>query len=240
MKRVEQVEEFNELDEFDLCMDDFVDTTTKVAVKFLLDVSDSMNWHGGIDSMWAGINVFLDALKSDDYAKASVEVSISTFNHEVKEIVAFSPIDNIKKLSKFKASSTTNIALAVNKALEDIERRKEYYKQNSIKFKAPWLVLLTDCDIIASEIDAIVTRTTSLINNRKLTMFSIGTGSEVNIEQLKRFNPTRPVILSPEEEDLVPLFEWLSSTATGYSQVASGENFRSEELDRRYELVWWL
>lgn len=237
MERVEKAIELNEFGEFDLSMDEFVDTTTKVSVKFLLDVSESMSWYGGIESIWAGINVFLDALKSDEYASTCVEVSISIFNHEVKEIVPFTPINEIKKLSKFKASGTTNLALAVNESLDDIEKRNEYYKQNSIKYKAPWFVLLTDCDIIGSDIDSVVQRTISLIEKRKLTMFTIGTGTKVNIKQLKRFNPTKPVILSPEEEDLVPLFEWLSATATGYSQVGSGEQFKSEELDRRYELV---
>ncbi len=234
MKRVEKIDD---LSDFNLDIDQFVDTTTKVPVKFILDVSESMSWHGGIDSMWAGVNVFLDALKSDDYASNSVEVSISVFNHEVKEIISFSPINDIGNIEKFKAMGGTDISLAINKALDDIEDRKSYYKQNSIKYKAPWLILLTDCDINADEIDSVVKRTTSLINSKKLTMFSIGCGTEINTEQLKRFDTTKPVILSPEEEDLVPLFEWLSATATGYSQVASGEKFRTEELDRRYEMV---
>lgn len=225
------------LEEFNLSVDNFVDTTTKVSIKFLLDVSESMSWHGGIESMWAGISVFLDALKNDEYANECVEVSISTFNHEVNEILKFTSVKDIGQIQKFTASSTTNLSLAIHEAIENIEEQKKYYKDNGIRYKAPWLVLLTDGDIVPNEIDSAVALTTSKISSKKLTMFSIGTGNEVNIDQLKRFNPSKPVIFSPEEEDLTPLFEWLSQTTSGYSQVGEGEQFQTTELDGRYGLI---
>ena len=225
------------MEEFNLSVDEFVDTTTKVSIKFLLDISESMSWHGGIDSMRAGISVFLDALKNDEYANECVEVSISTFNHEVNEILKFTPVKDIAPIQKFTASSTTDLSLAIHEGINDIEKQKKSYKDNGIRYKAPWLILLTDCDIVPDEIDSAVALTTSKINSKKLTMFSIGTGNEVNIEQLKRFNPSKPVIFSPEEEDLTPLFEWLSQTTAGYSQVGEGEQFQTEQLDNRYGLV---
>lgn len=222
-------------DTFDLGVNSFVDTTQKVAVAFLLDISESMSWYGGLMSMQDGIKVFIDTLKDDPYALASVEVAIYIFNHEVVQLVDFKSVDKIS-LPTFSASGGTQIAPAVELVLNDLEAKSLEYKKQKLSRKAPWLVLLTDADI-SEDIDSVVKRTSSKVNAKELTLFAIGTGDEVNIQQLKRFNPKSPVIFSPTGEDLVPLFEWLSQSTAGYSQSAEGESFKTDPLDRRYEIM---
>ena len=72
MTRIEKMEE---LEDFDLGMNDFVDTTTKLPVVIAVDISDSMNWHGGIDNAYLAISSFIDAIRSDATASASVEIA---------------------------------------------------------------------------------------------------------------------------------------------------------------------
>lgn len=219
---------------FDLGINSFVDTTNKTSVVFMLDTSESMNWYGGIVSMQNGVETFMQTLRSDPYASESVEVAIYTFNHEVKQVVDFQNVNNIK-IPKFTAEGGTRLAPAVQTALDAVERKKQEYKDAKMSYKAPWIVLLTDADI-SEDIDSIVYQTSSLVNARKLTFFAIGTGDEVNVNELKRFNPKSPVIYSPSGEDLVPLFEWLSQSTMTYSQSAEGEKTVTEPLDRRYEI----
>ncbi len=220
---------------FDLGVDSFVDTTQKVAVALLLDISESMSWYGGLKSVQEGLAVFIKSLREDPYAAASVEVALYVFNHEVKQLVDFQSVNDIS-VPKLSASGGTQIAPAIERVLHDLEKKSQEYKKQKLNRKAPWIVLLTDCDI-SEDIDSVVSKTTSLINAKKLTFFAIGTGDEVNISQLKRFNPKSPVIFSPTGEDLVPLFEWLSQSTSGYSQSAEGETFKTDPLDRRYEIV---
>lgn len=222
-------------EKFDLGVNSFVDTTQKVSVGFLIDNSESMSWHGGLKSAQEGLNVFVNTLKNDPYALASVEVAIYIFNHDVVKLVDFQSVEKLK-IPKLSASGGTQIVQAVDLVLDDLEKKTEEYKKQKLNRKAPWLVLLTDADI-SENIDAVVARTSSKVNDKKLTMFSIGTGDEVNISELKRFNPKSPVIFSPTGEDLVPLFEWLSQTTAGYSQSAEGETFKTEPVDRRYEII---
>ncbi len=226
---------FNKKEKFDLGVDSFVDTTQKTGVTFLVDDSESMDWHGGLASAQEGLRVFAQTLRDDPYASASVEVAIYAFNHEVVKLNDFTDVNSLK-LPKLSASGGTQIVPAMTTVLNDIEKKTQEYKRQKLNPKAPWLVLLTDCDI-SEDIDALVARTTSLVNAKKLTLFVIGTGDEVNITQLKRFNPKSPVIFSPTGEDLVPLFEWLSQSTAGYSQSAEGESFKTEPLDRRYEIM---
>jgi uncharacterized protein YegL len=236
MKRVDELEEF---DEFDLDVDLFVDTTTKTPAILLLDISDSQNWYGGIENLNSAKNVLLESLKDDDYAKQSVELEVITFNHEVQRVVPFTPVSEITKIDDFVATGGTDIGKAIEEGVKDIQQREQYYKSNNTKSKKPVIVLLTDCDIPSpSAIDKAVQLTNSLINKGKITMIVIGTGKEVNKEQLKRFDPNSPVLYSPEPEDIVELFKWVSTTLIGYSQVGNGESFKSEAIEnRRIEFV---
>lgn len=233
MERIERLEDLGELD---FGMDNLVQTQTKIALKILCDNSDSMNWYRGLINLHQALKVFIDTLNNDDYARASVDVSISTFNHDVNNIIPFTSVDNIT-IDEFKAIGGTDIAKAVEEGLEDIKKQNQYYLDNDIKFKQPWIVLLTDCDTAKSNLDSVVQKTRSLVDNGKLTMLCIGTGTEVNTDQLKRFT-NKPVLHSPEPEDLIDLFEWISVTVSGYSQTGSNEKFESVPLEnRRIEFV---
>jgi uncharacterized protein YegL len=226
-------------EDFDLGINDFVDTTTKTPATLVLDISDSQNWHGGIENLNSAKNVFLESLKADDYAKSSVELSIITFNHLTEQAMPFTPISDIDSIDDFVASGGTDIGKAIEEAIKDIKQREQYYKSNNTRSKKPVIVLLTDCEISSpSAIDKAVEKTNSLINKGKITMISIGTGKKVNKEQLKRFNKNSPVLYSPEPEDLIELFEWVSTTLIGYSQIGEGESFKSEPIEnRRIEFV---
>jgi uncharacterized protein YegL len=236
MERVEKVDEF---DEFDLDVDLFVDTSTKTPAILLLDISESQSWYGGIENLNSAKNVLLESLKSDDYAKSSVELSVITFNHEVQRVLPFTPLNDISKIDDFVAIGGTDIGKAIETGIDDIKQREQYYKSNNIKSKKPVVVFLTDCDIPdPSVIDKAVQLTNSLISKGKITMISIGTGKEANKEQLKRFTVNSPVLYSPEPEDIIEIFDWVSTTLIGYSQVGDGESFKSETIEnRRIEFV---
>jgi len=221
--------------EIDLGIESFVDPTTKVAVAMGIDVSESMSWHGGIDAAIDGVKVFIETLQKDPYASECVELAIFTFNHEVKKVVDFTPVKDIVPPT-FKAEGTTDINTAVIQMIKELDTKLSDYKLRNIKSKVPWNIILTDCDVVDSSIDEAVEITSSRVAKKALTMFSLATGNEVNIEQLKRFNPTKPVIYSPTNESLVDLFEFLSQTAIGFSETKIGESSKSEPLDRRYDL----
>ena len=198
--------------------------TARVPVCLVLDVSGSMSGDP-IAELQEGIVSFFHSVKSDSIAQYSAEVSMVTFGGTVEKLLDFGSIQN-QTIPELEAWGSTPMGEAVLTALDLLETRKAEYKNAGIDYYQPWLVLMTDGEA-TDNIEEAARRTAELVQQKKLTVFPIGIGSHVNLQELQEFSPDRPPLrlkgLSFKE-----FFTWLSQSVSRVSQSTPGERV---ELD---------
>ena len=130
----------------------------------------------------------------------------------------------------------TNMGEAVDEALDALEKKITQYKKDGATFKAPFLLLLTDGEP-SDDITSAASRCASLINKRRLVFMGAGVGDNVNISELKRFNPNGKVVISPKHSDLKELMKWVSYQLSGaVSGVDPSQQGGGYELDPKFKL----
>jgi uncharacterized protein YegL len=218
---------------FNIELDDTVDNTTKVPVVMLLDVSASM-YGEAIKELNSSVQTFIEVLGDDDYARTSVELSIVTFSTNINVIHDYSFVDDIYFENDLEVENNTNMGKAVNYALDSIQSKLKEYNKDGILYKAPLLLIITDGES-SDDIKSASNRSADLITKKKLTFMGIGVGKNVNMNELKRFNPNGNVVLSPKHEDLAELLKWVSYQLSS----AVSENYeeaQANELDTKFQL----
>ena len=116
---------------------------------------------------------------------------------------------------------------AVNLALDLLERRKEEYKEKGVDYYQPWLVLMTDGEPNGEKIELsrAINRTVDLVNEKKLTVFPIGIGTEADMNVLSQFSPNiQPLKLQGLK--FREFFAWLSKSVSNTSQSFGGNSVK--------------
>ena len=212
-----------------LRLEDLVNNpTARVPVCLCLDTSGSMGQRSvpiPIQELNQGVRLFYDAIRADETARYSAEISIVTFGGKAQLVEDFANIDRQNNVPSFSANGGTPMGEAVNIALDCLEQRKEEYKEKGIDYFQPWLVLMTDGEPNGSEeaLEKAVRRTASLVNGRKLTVFPIGIGPTADMSVLARFSPKRQP-LRLKGLNFKEFFQWLSKSVSKTSQSMPGES----------------
>ena len=176
----------------------------------VVDVSSSMSG-APINELNSGIATFAQELKADLLASLRTEVAIVAFNHSAWVERDFATADRFSP-PKLDASGGTQIAPAVNLALDIIEKRKQMYRENGIDYYRPWLFLMTDGgDPSALEV---ASRLKNEDANKRVAAFSVGVGL-ANMELLAQMSPRRPLMLKGLE--FSSMFVWLSQSMSRVS-----------------------
>lgn len=197
--------------------------TARIPVCLCLDVSGSMSGER-INELNQGIELFYDAIKDDEVALYSAEISVVTFNDEATQLVDFASLELQPTPPRLTASGCTYMGEGVNLALDLLEQRKKEYQDKGVDYYQPWLVLMTDGEPNGDtgEFSRAVSRTVSLIDNRKLTIFPIGIGSNADLNTLAKFSPNKPP-LRLQGLKFKEFFTWLSQSVSKVSQSSPGE-----------------
>lgn len=199
--------------------------TPRVPVCLCLDVSGSMSGQP-IQELNKGIQLFYDAIRNDEAAFYSAEISIVTFGGTKAQAVKdFASLQIEPNPPILQASGLTPMGEAVNLALDLLEQRKSEYQDAGVDYYQPWLVLMTDGapNGSASEQDRAIRRVTTLVNTKKLTVFPIGIGRDADMYTLGKFSPKRDP-LKLIGLNFSDFFEWLSQSVTATSQSMLGES----------------
>ena len=197
--------------------------TARVPVCLCLDTSGSMDGTP-INELNEGVKLFYDAIREDETALYSAEISIVTFGGEVLLIEDFANINRQPVAPVLGANGMTPMGEAVNLALDCLEKRKQEYKDKGVDYYQPWLVLMTDGapNGSSSELSTAIQRTVELVNDRKLTVFPIGIGKDADMNVLQQFSPTRSP-LRLQGLKFKEFFAWLSKSVSKTSQSTPGE-----------------
>lgn len=196
---------------------------------------DGQMWNvvtGGIsaiDELTQGVKTFYDELRADEVAQYSAEVCIVTFGGAKPELkLDFANIERQPEIPRLLADGDTPIGEAVNLALDCLEKRKQEYKNSGVDYFQPWLVLMTDGAPEGSnpvELERAIRRTAELVNSKKLTVFSIGIGSDADMGTLARFSPKRTP-LRLKDMRFKEFFQWLSASVVRVSMSMPGEDIQ--------------
>lgn len=205
---------------------DLIDNPTpRVPVILCLDTSTSMSGDPILE-LSEGVKRFYESVFDDEIARYSAEIGIVTFGFGgVQQPIDFGPVEREPAL-EIQAGGWTPMGEAVCKALDILEARKREYQDAGVDYFQPWLVLMTDSMPNDENIDYIheaIRRIGELVQQKKLSVFPIGIGSEADMDTLRRFSPERsPLRLRGLK--FKEFFEWLSASVQRVSASTPGQD----------------
>lgn len=204
----------------------------RIPVCLVLDTSYSMNSRGrngksAIEELNEGVKSFFNQIKSDEVAKASLELSVIGCGGTEGEILLdFNSIEH-QSVPNLLASGLTPMGSSLEKALKILKERKNIYKEMGISYYQPWLIMMTDGEP-TDDYRNVVKELKTDVQNNNLTMFSIGVGNNVNKEKLKFISPTNE-IFNLKGLEFMNFFNWLSESVSRVSESTPGEAINIKE-----------
>lgn len=183
----------------------------------VLDVSGSMEGPP-IEQLNDGVRKFIEITGKDSVASQRVELGIVAFSGTAELIQEPALVSNIS-FSDLEIGTTTNLVPGMELAMDTIEKRKAYYRQNGITHFRPFIVLMTDGAPTdkASEIKALGHRIKSDVDAKRYMFFPLGvTGADR--ERMMQFSHpgTPPMPLDPSKFE--NFFKWLSNSMSSVSR----------------------
>ena len=187
---------------------DLIDNPSpRCACELVLDISGSMS-DAPIRALNAGVHAFIEALKDDEMASFSVELSVITAGGQVVEELPFTTACNITGFRSLSASGNTPLGEAVELALKRLEERKAQYKRSGVAYYQPWLVLISD-GAPTDSWQAAAQKAMALSQSKRLVVLPVGVqGADLNI--LGQFSSRGAKTLDGLK--FRELFEWLSAS----------------------------
>jgi len=197
-----------------------------VATVLLLDVSASMSDNDKISQLNEGLRIFRDEVCQDERACKRVDLAVVTFGGAVEVIHDFSSIDGFEP-PELSAKGQTPMGQAILKAIEMIEQRKAYYKNNAIDYFRPWIFMITDgepTDISpeSAQWKEVVKAVREGENNRKFLFFAIGV-EPANMGILSKIAPEARPPQRLAHGRFKELFSWVSKSQQAIANSQLGQ-----------------
>ncbi len=187
----------------------------------LLDTSGSMSGEP-IKALNEGLQAFKNDLVKNSLAQKRVEVGVVTFDSDVKVVTNFVTADNFE-VPILTAQGLTHMGLAINKALDLLQQRKNQYRDNGIPYYRPWVFLITDGSPQGEE-QTVVEKATARLkeeeDNKRVAFFAVGV-EDADLESLRKIAIREPVKL--HGLNFTEMFIWLSNSMQKVSQSRPGE-----------------
>lgn len=195
----------------------------KCPVVFVIDRSGSMQG-SPIQEVNNGMNSFMEGILSDPVTKSRLELSVVSYDNNINIERDFSLLKNDTKLPVLEAGGLTHTAEALQKAIDMIEERKDYYKQMGLTYYRPYIILLTDG--YASDRNNLSNIANKIKDGTATKKFNFwGFGIEgANMEELHMLSGANSIIQKIKDVDnLSTFFEWLSASMQKVSHSKEGD-----------------
>lgn len=195
-------------------------STRKFPICLVLDTSGSM--HGkNIQDLNLNVHQFLQFVANNPKARRNAEISIIEFGGDVRVITGYNSIENIR-FNDLEAYGATPLGEAVEKALELLDIRRQYYRNNAIEHYKPIMLIMSDGEP-TDAYEPVADEVYNLVESKQLKIFPVGIGLKFNVAHLARFSPFLKPRLISNSSDFSELFELLS---------ASSSNPEDDSLDK--------
>lgn len=209
-----------------------LNTATRLPVCLCLDTSGSMKNNKAIEALNEGVAALFECISNNEQASNSCEISVVTFDSEVKVLESFSTVDSKNKI-ELKADGGSALAQGIIKSLDLLEKRKNKYKENGVEYYQPWLVIITDGKPGDQEfILEAQERTKILLDEKKLTIFPVAVGCDTNKVKLKKILEVldgfcvEPKAVHLKGLNFKDLFEFIGKSVSVISASAVGETVK--------------
>lgn len=220
----------------------FENPAKRVPVSLCLDTSGSMQSAEANPSsaerttrialLNQGVRMFADEVRGDEIARYSADISVVTFDSEVRKNLEFGDVDKLGAMKELTAHGMTHLGEGVNQALDLLEARKKQYQMAGVEYYQPWLVLMTDGlpNGDPKELRRAADRICAMVGSRKLTVIPIAIGKEADLNVLSKFAPgMEPLRL--EGMHFGRFFTWLSQSVAAVANdnldILSPESLRA-------------
>lgn len=187
----------------------------RLPLAIVLDGSGSMSG-AAIDALNAGLKALEEELKNDPVARLRVQLCLIRIggNDEVELVTDWTDAINFTAPT-IAANGTTPLGKGVEFAAIKIEDQKQKYKAAGVKYKRPWLYLITDGEPTDSGWQQAATACKQAAAAKKVVVFAVLTGA-AKAETMKQFTDT---VMNLQGIKFKELFVWLSASASAGSKA---------------------
>jgi uncharacterized protein YegL len=176
------------------------------------------------------LQVLADEIKKDAVARKRIEVTIISFNSSIEVVQEPKLVDEFI-MPILQVTGTTKMVDAMRTAINYVESRKKWYKDQKLSYLRPHIVLLTDGEPDADQdINGLSEETKIGEQDRRFVLMPIGVaGANKNtLEQMAQSNyPPQPL----DGYEFVKLFKWLSNSMAAISKSRPGEKVVNPKPD---------
>lgn len=196
----------------------------RAMVQLVLDCSDSMTdvrpgeTRTPLDSLNGALDVLVSEIHKDPLSRRRIELSVIPYGTQIGDPTPFATISNIS-LPNLEPMGITNTGAALKRALDNIEERKQKYKENGISYYQPMVYLISD-GLSMDDMSEVSDRIKEMEKNKKLSFFAIGVEG-ADIDQLSTIGSRPALQLSGVKFN--ELFEWVSASAASVSASNPGD-----------------
>ena len=202
----------------------------QAACALLLDTSRSMRGEK-IRGLEAGVKAYREYLAKDPLAKDTVETAVITFSTEANVAHTFSNVEQMPEI-ELKAQGWTAMGAAIDKGIQLIEERKQYYKEEGVDYYRPFLVLITDggpTDMKSKDkLAEYAQKIQEGAKSKKFYPLFFGT-KNADFDKLKQIVGPTGAVVGIDEVRFEEVFQWLSRSVSGLKDSQPGETIQLED-----------
>ena len=208
----------------------------RLPVYLLLDTSGSMRGER-IEAVKNGLQSLVSRLRQDPFALESVHVAIITFDREVKQLLALTPLESLQ-LPEIECpeSGPTNLGAALEMLLAKCDSELWVGGENIKGDWRPLVFLMTDgkpSDLAAFR------QVIPKVRNRSFSCFvACSAGAEADNSDLKELTDFVVHLDTADSATLVSFFKWVSeSIGTGNKTLGTVDQIELPAPPREVHLV---
>lgn len=196
-------------------------TAPRLPVALCIDVSGSMDG-APLGELNRGIATFFDSLRANPLASRSAEVSITLFSDEPELALDFTALKRVTDAPQIEAAEgCTNLAGGVNTALDALDRCRRDMRATGVDHYKPFLVIMSDGAPNVGNHEQAARRVRQLEDQRRIVVFPIGIGDQVDMKVLSLFSKRGALHL--KGLNFAAFFEWLSRSVGAVSGSNVGD-----------------
>ena len=180
----------------------------RLPVYLLIDTSGSMKGEP-IESVKVGIETMLNTLRKDPYALETVNISIITYDRDVKQLLPLTPIEDLQMPEiTTPDSGPTHMGVALELLLERVDKE---VNKGSINQKGDWMPLLfLMTDGKPSDIQVFNSVVPKVKSSQFATIVCCAAGPKAKTDELKLLTDKVYQLDTLDSATLMKFFTWVS------------------------------
>ena len=188
-----------------------------MALLFLVDTSYSMEGKP-INELNRALNRFKGQVCKDEKTKDILDIAIIEFNSEWKVVQDWIPIEYMKPVH-FVPDGGTEMAEALDKAIEMVNERSRFYRRSGTEPYKPWIVLISD-GVPSDPVDQLAKKINAMVEKQKLAFWSLAVPG-ADTEALHMLSGKR--VLNLADYDFAGFFDWVNKSMRAVSVSSPGK-----------------